>query len=138
MDFETGGLKIHKGFFFVQLCVLPITISKIQGFLRGALRGEEGKFHTKKTKIRRFTKVFLFGPFHVAYGIISKTQALLAGALGGEEGMFHTKKTKIRRFTKDSKVYKGSYYNHNSFHIASIPLRYPVDCNDRRGIGIDA
>ena len=44
----------------MQLCVLPITISKIQGFLRGALRGEEGKFHTKKTKIRRFTKVFLY------------------------------------------------------------------------------
>jgi len=50
--------------------------------------------------------------------------------------MFHTKKTKIRRFTKDSKVYKGSYYNHNSFHIASIPLRYPVDCNDRRALAL--
>ena len=102
LQFRYKGLKIHKGFFFVQLCLLPITISKIQALLAGELYKEKKECFTQRK--RRF-------------------EGLQRFSLSGEERMFHTKKTTIRRFTKvfsmrgrknvsheeneDSKVYKG-------------------------------
>jgi hypothetical protein len=38
LEFRDKGSKIHKGFFFVQLCVLPIAISKIQALLAGRFK----------------------------------------------------------------------------------------------------
>jgi hypothetical protein len=52
--------------------------------------------------------------------------------------LYEEKKNVSHKENEGSKVHKGPYYNRHSFDIPFIPLRYPVDCKDRRGIGIDA
>ena len=112
-------MKIHKGFFFVQLCLLPITISKIQALLAGELYKEKKECFTQRK--RRF-------------------EGLQRFSLSGEERMFHTKKTTIRRFTKvfsmrgrknvshkeneDSKVYKGFLYEEKKECFARRKRRF--------------
>jgi hypothetical protein len=58
-NFETRGLKIHKGFFFVQLCLLPITISKIQALLAGNISPScGGRFMRRRRNVSRRKRRF--------------------------------------------------------------------------------